>query len=178
MCSNLVTIHHVLLAGYLLGRHIDLSSPTRSFKKNSFDKMEVDGLSPLSPFHHHPTSEPAWFGVRRSAASTHSSRWYGLMVKCYMSFRSCFRQFADCLHFVLFKIKNTALIPTVLPHSSPHQGYVEGERINDHEVALAYIMEGVPLLLPSYTCLEPGQRAPISFHSSKEGFQRGLVGSG
>ena len=75
-------------------------------------------------------------------------------------------------------MKNTALLPRVLPQHAPYHGYGAGECINDHDVALAYIMECFPHLLPSYSCLEPGQRAPVLFTQEKMGFNNGWLVQG
>ena len=75
-------------------------------------------------------------------------------------------------------MKNKTLLPRVLPQHAPYQGYASGECINDHDVALAYVMECFPHLLPSYHCLEPGQRAPILFTQGKMGFNNGWLVQG
>uniref|UniRef100_A0A7S1B0T1 Uncharacterized protein n=1 Tax=Noctiluca scintillans TaxID=2966 RepID=A0A7S1B0T1_NOCSC len=75
-------------------------------------------------------------------------------------------------------MKNTALTPSVLPQHAPYQGYLAEEPINDHDMSLAYILEFFPTLLPSYQCLEPGQRAPILFTQGKMGFNNGWLVQG
>jgi len=75
-------------------------------------------------------------------------------------------------------MKNTALIPSVLPQHAPYQGYLAEEPINDHDMSLAYVLEFFPTLLPSYQCLEPGQRAPILFTQGKMGFNNGWLVQG
>ena len=75
-------------------------------------------------------------------------------------------------------MKNTALLPRVRPQHAPYHGHGAGECINDHDVALAYVMECFPHLLPSYNCLEPGQRAPVLFSQEKMGFNNGWLVQG
>merc|ERR1712136_738479 len=75
-------------------------------------------------------------------------------------------------------MKNTALIPSVLPQHAPYQGYLAEEPINDHDMSLAYVLEFFPTLLPSYQCLEPGQRAPVLFTQGKMGFNNGWLVQG
>jgi len=75
-------------------------------------------------------------------------------------------------------MKNADLTPSVLPKHAPYQGYAAQAPINDHDVALAYVMEHFPLLLPSFVCLQPGQRAPILFVQGKMGFNNGWLVQG
>jgi len=70
-------------------------------------------------------------------------------------------------------MKNTTLMPTVSSQHAPYQGYSVGQLITQEDVALSYILEFFPALLPSYLNLEPGQRAPILFTVGKMGFNHG-----
>merc|ERR1719203_1857417 len=70
-------------------------------------------------------------------------------------------------------MKNTVLLPVVQPQHSPYENMDAGTVINDHDVALAYIMEYFPGLLPSFQGLEPRHRAPILFTQGKMGFNNG-----
>jgi hypothetical protein len=57
-------------------------------------------------------------------------------------------------------------------------GYKSGDTVNDHDVALAYVLEHFPHLLPSYHGLEPSLRAPILFTQGKMGFNNGWLVQG
>eukprot|EP00971_Amphidinium_carterae_P051437 1013110-Amphidinium_carterae.1 len=39
----------------------------------------------------------------------------------------------------------------------------KGDQVTDHDLALAYILENYPALLPSFKYLTPAQRAPVLF---------------
>lgn len=75
-------------------------------------------------------------------------------------------------------MKNTCLLPTVHTKHSRYQGVSAGNRILDHDVALAYIMENFPSLLPSFQGLTPSQRAPVLFSQSTMGFNNGWLVQG
>jgi hypothetical protein len=75
-------------------------------------------------------------------------------------------------------MKNSDLLPTVQKRHAPYKGFGDGDRISDHDVALAYIMENFPDLLPSFNGLEPGQRAVLIFTQSKMGFNNGWLVQG
>jgi len=75
-------------------------------------------------------------------------------------------------------MKNTDILPVVQPEHAPFQGYAVGETINDHDLALAYVLEYFPTILPSYRDLTPGQRAPILFTQGKLGFNNGWMVQG
>lgn len=67
-------------------------------------------------------------------------------------------------------MKNTAWLPRVHHQHAPYCGHGAGDCIHDRDIALAYVIERFPQLLPSFDCLEPGQRAPILFAQVKMGF--------
>lgn len=75
-------------------------------------------------------------------------------------------------------MKNKDLLPTVKKMHAPYNGVDEDVEITDHDLALAYIMEHFPNLLPSYSCLEPGQRAPVLFTQGKMCFNNGWLVQG
>mmetsp|Transcript_104727 Transcript_104727/g.292231 ORF Transcript_104727/g.292231 Transcript_104727/m.292231 type:complete len:857 (+) Transcript_104727:66-2636(+) len=75
-------------------------------------------------------------------------------------------------------MKNNCLLPTVHIKHSRFQGVAAGSRILDHDVALAYIMENFPSLLPSFQGLTPSQRAPVLFSQSTLGFNNGWLVQG
>eukprot|EP00403_Amphidinium_massartii_P001014 CAMPEP_0178373800 /NCGR_PEP_ID=MMETSP0689_2-20121128/2049_1 /TAXON_ID=160604 /ORGANISM="Amphidinium massartii, Strain CS-259" /LENGTH=866 /DNA_ID=CAMNT_0019993753 /DNA_START=68 /DNA_END=2665 /DNA_ORIENTATION=- len=75
-------------------------------------------------------------------------------------------------------MKNTVLLPRVQAEHSPFAGYSEGEEITDHDLALAYILEYYPSLLPSFCDLTPAQRAPVLFTQGKMNFNNGWLVQG
>mmetsp|Transcript_25174 Transcript_25174/g.57877 ORF Transcript_25174/g.57877 Transcript_25174/m.57877 type:complete len:889 (-) Transcript_25174:35-2701(-) len=75
-------------------------------------------------------------------------------------------------------MKNHALLPRVQPEHAPYQGYAQGEEVSDHDLALAYILEHYPSLLPSYSYLLPAQRAPVLFTQAKMNFNNGWLVQG
>mmetsp|Transcript_58906 Transcript_58906/g.140584 ORF Transcript_58906/g.140584 Transcript_58906/m.140584 type:complete len:895 (-) Transcript_58906:73-2757(-) len=75
-------------------------------------------------------------------------------------------------------MKNTNLLPTVQPEHVPYHGYAEGDEIVDHDLALAYVLENFPALLPSFKLLTPAQRAPVLFTQAKMNFNNGWLVQG
>lgn len=75
-------------------------------------------------------------------------------------------------------MKNTSLTPTVQARHAPYRGYASNEQIGDHDVALEYVLEHFPTVLPSFKALEPGQRVPILFTQGKMGFNNGWLVQG
>eukprot|EP00403_Amphidinium_massartii_P039009 CAMPEP_0178452426 /NCGR_PEP_ID=MMETSP0689_2-20121128/44237_1 /TAXON_ID=160604 /ORGANISM="Amphidinium massartii, Strain CS-259" /LENGTH=837 /DNA_ID=CAMNT_0020078129 /DNA_START=229 /DNA_END=2742 /DNA_ORIENTATION=- len=75
-------------------------------------------------------------------------------------------------------MKNNALLPRVQPGHAPYYGYALGEEIADHDIALAYILENYPALLPSFGSLSPAQRAPVLFTQAKMNFNNGWLVQG
>jgi hypothetical protein len=75
-------------------------------------------------------------------------------------------------------MKNKNLLPKVKKKHAPYNGVEEDAEIHDHDQALAYVMEHFPNLLPSYSGLEPGQRAPVLFSQGKMGFNNGWLVQG
>jgi len=75
-------------------------------------------------------------------------------------------------------MKNTDILPAVQLEHAPFEGHAVGETINDHDLALAYVLEHFPAILPSYRDLAPGQRAPILFTQGKMGFNNGWLVQG
>mmetsp|Transcript_48883 Transcript_48883/g.114410 ORF Transcript_48883/g.114410 Transcript_48883/m.114410 type:complete len:844 (+) Transcript_48883:79-2610(+) len=76
----------------------------------------------------------------------------------------CFTAFHD-----LMKVEH--FLPQVA--KGEYHGFKEGEKIQDHDVALAYIMDNYPELLPSFRSLSPEQRASIQFMQCKIAFNHG-----
>jgi hypothetical protein len=75
-------------------------------------------------------------------------------------------------------MKNPALLPSVQQSHAPYEGFDAGCKIVDHDVALAYVMEHFPRLLPSFQQMGPGQRAPLLFSQGKMGFNNGWLVQG
>ncbi|CAK0879953.1 unnamed protein product [Prorocentrum cordatum] len=75
-------------------------------------------------------------------------------------------------------MKNPCLSMTVHKRHAPYQGVAEGCQIHDHDLALMYVMEHFPGLLPSFHGLGPGQRAAVFFSQGKMGFNNGWLVQG
>ena len=65
------------------------------------------------------------------------------------------------------------LLPRVLAKHAPFEGFTAGELINDHDVALAYVLEHDPSALPCYCRLSQSQKTPVLFTQAKLGFNHG-----
>lgn len=70
-------------------------------------------------------------------------------------------------------MKNEDILPTVQPEHAPFLGYSAGEVIHDHDIALGYILEHYPDLLPSFSGLPAAQRKSIAFTQGKMQFNHG-----
>jgi len=75
-------------------------------------------------------------------------------------------------------MKNSSLLPNVQGQHAPYNGLSEGDRVHDHDLALRYIMEHFPGLLPSFNGLGPAQRAVVFFTQAKMGFNNGWLVQG
>ena len=67
------------------------------------------------------------------------------------------------------------LQPRVQPEHAPYGGYLEGEYICDHDVALGYVLEHDGAALPCYASLAPEQQAPVRFTQAKLQFNHGWL---
>merc|ERR1719277_1031770 len=65
------------------------------------------------------------------------------------------------------------LCPKVAEKHGPYKGYQAGSVIYDHDVALSYVMEHYPELLPSYRTLSPQMQEVALFSQSKMQFNHG-----
>lgn len=74
-------------------------------------------------------------------------------------------------------MKVEALLPTVDAAVAPngHQGFKPGTMINDHDVALGYVLTYYGHLLPSFASLPPKQQASVRFTQSKMSFNHGWL---
>jgi len=75
-------------------------------------------------------------------------------------------------------MKNSSLLPNVHGKHAPYNGLSGGDRVHDHDLALRYIMEHFPGLLPSFNGLGPAQRAVVFFTQAKMGFNNGWLVQG
>lgn len=70
-------------------------------------------------------------------------------------------------------MKVQALCPRVSAEHAPYEGYKEGDVIHDHDVALAYVLEHYPHILPSFRSLPQASRDVILFTQGKMHFNHG-----
>ena len=59
------------------------------------------------------------------------------------------------------------------PQHAPYMEYASGSVIHDHDVALAYVLEHYPGLLPSYAVLSPEAQQDVLFALGKMNFNHG-----
>jgi hypothetical protein len=72
-------------------------------------------------------------------------------------------------------MKTVQLLPTVSKKHGAFRGYKVGEVINDHDAALAYILEYHPNILPSFAALPKDQQESIKFTQSKMEYNMGWL---
>eukprot|EP00929_Paragymnodinium_shiwhaense_P006962 TRINITY_DN110917_c0_g1_i1.p1 TRINITY_DN110917_c0_g1~~TRINITY_DN110917_c0_g1_i1.p1 ORF type:complete len:1359 (-),score=274.04 TRINITY_DN110917_c0_g1_i1:169-4245(-) len=70
-------------------------------------------------------------------------------------------------------MKLQILQPIVQPDHAPYNGYEAGVRILDHDLALGYVLEYYPNLLPSYAGLSDEQKRSVLFTQGKMQFNHG-----
>lgn len=70
-------------------------------------------------------------------------------------------------------MKLPMLQPVVQPAHAPYNGYEAGVRIHDHDLALSYVLEHFPKLLPSYGGLDSAQQRAVLFTQGKMQFNHG-----
>merc|ERR1712113_72741 len=75
-------------------------------------------------------------------------------------------------------MKMKPLLPVVSPAVGDFQGYKTGETINDHDVALSYVLQHNPDVLPSYSGLPPDQQEAIKFCHCKMSYNMGWLVQG
>mmetsp|Transcript_22896 Transcript_22896/g.70108 ORF Transcript_22896/g.70108 Transcript_22896/m.70108 type:complete len:779 (-) Transcript_22896:220-2556(-) len=71
--------------------------------------------------------------------------------------------------------KAEALLPKVRPEHAPFHGFVGGDVINDHDLAMYYVLEHYPEVLPSFAALDEAQRHAVLFTQSKMSFNHGWL---
>jgi len=72
-------------------------------------------------------------------------------------------------------MKLTALLPKVDRCHAPFCGLKAGEVINDHDLALSYVLEYYPRLLPSFAGLPKAQQESIKFTQCRMEFNMGWL---
>merc|ERR1719230_2302620 len=70
-------------------------------------------------------------------------------------------------------MKLQALLPEVQPEHAPFHGHAAGAKIQDHDLALAYILQYFPDLVPSYAGLPEQERKSVNFTQCKMNFNHG-----
>jgi len=72
-------------------------------------------------------------------------------------------------------MKVEALLPRVAEEHAPYNGYKAGDTINDHDMALGYVLDHYPHCLPSYAGLPEAQQKSVRFTQSKMSFNHGWL---
>ena len=72
-------------------------------------------------------------------------------------------------------MKIEAMLPTVGKEHAPYLGYKEGEKINDHDAALGYVLEYDVEAFPSFDMLPEAHQNSIRFTQAKLGFNHGWL---
>ena len=75
-------------------------------------------------------------------------------------------------------MKVEALLPQVAAAHAPFHGYQEGDVIGDHDIALGYVLEHHPHVLPSFVSLDEANKRSIRFTQSKMSFNHGWLVQG
>ena len=91
------------------------------------------------------------------------------------AFSVCTERMVGMLALTAFHdiMKVDTLLPTVQAQHAPFCGFKAGDRINDHDVALGYILEHYGHALPSYAELPPSLKLTIRFTQVKLAFNHG-----
>jgi hypothetical protein len=72
-------------------------------------------------------------------------------------------------------MKIEALLPTVQQKHGPYESFQVGDRINDHDVALSYILQHYSDALPSFTILSEPMQQLIQFTQVRISFNHGWL---
>jgi len=78
-----------------------------------------------------------------------------------------------CLTAIHDVMKVEDLLPVVQPEHAPYLGYEAGVVIRDHDIALSYVLEHFPNLLPSFAGLPPDGKKAVLFTQGKMNFNHG-----
>eukprot|EP00929_Paragymnodinium_shiwhaense_P013106 TRINITY_DN120972_c0_g1_i1.p1 TRINITY_DN120972_c0_g1~~TRINITY_DN120972_c0_g1_i1.p1 ORF type:complete len:912 (-),score=183.20 TRINITY_DN120972_c0_g1_i1:119-2854(-) len=72
-------------------------------------------------------------------------------------------------------MKMQSLLPTVQRAHAPYHGYKAGDKINDHDQALSYLMDHYPELLPSFNGLSAEEKRSVKFTQSELCYNQGWL---
>jgi hypothetical protein len=72
-------------------------------------------------------------------------------------------------------MKVEILLPTVSTEHAPFCGFAGGATINDHDIALGYVLDFYGGSLPSFAALPAAQQRSVRFTQSKMGFNHGWL---
>merc|ERR1712151_391116 len=73
----------------------------------------------------------------------------------------------------IMKIK--VLLPVVQEADAGWHGHESGEKVIDHDLALAYVLERMPEVLPSFAMLAQGQKRSVIFTQCKMDYNMGWL---
>ena len=79
---------------------------------------------------------------------------------------------AQAFHDVM---KVQALLPVVTAEHAPYENFKAGDVINDHDIALAYVLDHCPEVLPSCAAQSADDQRTIRFTQSKMAFNHGWL---
>ena len=101
----------------------------------------------------------------------------GLMAKTLTGYRVVVDRVVGLLALTAIHdiMKIDLLLPTVQPQHAPYCGFAQGDRINDHDIALGYILEHYSNCLPSFSGLGKDLQQAIKFTQVKLGFNHGWL---
>ena len=93
------------------------------------------------------------------------------------AYRVCVERMAGLLALTAIHdiMKVDSLLPTVQPQHAPYCGFLSGDRINDHDVALGYILEHFGGALPSYAGMPEDLQHTIRFTQVRLAFNHGWL---
>lgn len=72
-------------------------------------------------------------------------------------------------------MKNQSILPVVSKKVASYHGYTVGETVTDHDIALSYIMEFHPSVLPSFAGLPKRQQDSLRFTQAKMDYNMGWL---
>ena len=75
-------------------------------------------------------------------------------------------------------MKVQALLPEVQAKHAPYEGFKAGDVINDHDIALGYVLDHYGESIPSYIAMSQDDQRTIRFTQSKMGFNHGWLVQG
>ena len=72
-------------------------------------------------------------------------------------------------------MKVEALLPRVEPEHAPFEGFKANDVINDHDIALGYVLTHHAHMLPSFEAMSAADQHTIRFTQSKMSFNHGWL---